>query len=297
AIGLGEVFEWASPKPLTPFEVLEKIEKSRPYLNEPFFLARGFGYVALWAGLALLLRRWSLRSDVDPAPATVLRPRFLSAAMLPVMAITINFAAWDWLMTLSPAWHSSMFGIYVFAGGFAGAVAVAILGVFAAVRAGALPAEVGESHFHALGKLLLTAVVFWAYTFYFQGMLIWIANVPEETFWYSIRSAGPWLPVFWIVAGAQFAVPFAALLSRGLKRRPAPLAAVAAWVLLAHYVDVYWIVMPHALRGRSWPSWPTLVSLAAVVGVAGLAGLLFARVRSLPIQDPRALAGLEYETK
>src|SRR5690606_31121840 len=100
------------------------------------------------------------------------RERVLSSLMLPVLALTITFAAFDWLMSLQPFWLSSIFGVYVFAGGFLAGMALLAILAYGTVRTGHLREELTGYHFHALGRLLLAFVIFWAYCAYFQAMLI-----------------------------------------------------------------------------------------------------------------------------
>jgi len=197
----------------------------------------------------------------------------LAAAGLPILGITLTFAAFDWIMSLTPAWFSAIFGLYVFAGGF-----IAALGLVAVVAPGA-PA-VGPSHTHALGKLTFAFVIFWAYMAYAQGFLIWIADKPEEVTWYLPRVGGSWGVLFVAVIAANFVLPFALLLSRDLKRHPRALAAVGAWLLVAHYLDVAWMVLPVLHPTGIRAHWLDLAALAAVGGLAAAAAS--ARLRRTP---------------
>jgi hypothetical protein len=150
-------------------------------------------------------------------------------------------------------------------------------------------------HFHSLGKFLLAFTAFWAYVAFSQFMLIWIADIPEEVPWYILRIDGGWLWVGVFLAAFHFLVPFFLLLSRDLKRSPRSLSLVAGWMLLVHWVDVYWLVMPHLHPGGPRP-W--LLDLAAFVGV-GATAVAFTVLRmrgtvALPVRDPYLEDSLRY---
>jgi hypothetical protein len=205
-------------------------------------------------------------------------------------------AAFDWQMSLDLNLASTIFGVYWFAGSFLCAVAVLVLAVVGAEKAGVLRGLVNASHYHSLGKLLLAFVVFWAYIAISQYLLIWIANIPEEVPWYILRGHGGWkaLGVFLVVF--QFAVPFFVLLSRNLKTSPRALGAVSVYLLVVHYVDVYWVVMP-ALHPEG-PR-PHFTDVTAVIGV-GAAAVAFVlwRLRgraAIPVGDPYLQESLRYD--
>jgi hypothetical protein len=151
-------------------------------------------------------------------------------------------------------------------------------------------------HFHDLGKFLFAFVVFWAYIAFSQYMLIWYANLPEETGWLLRRQTHGWGGVGLLLIAGHFALPFVALLSRVPKRMPFLLAAAAAWLLVMHAVDLYWLVMPEAS-----PSTPRLhaVDLLVLFGMGGLFVAWWAQAlaaRSLiPVRDPRLSESLHFE--
>jgi hypothetical protein len=296
ALGAGLVFPWVHPHGLDA-EMAHAVHHKEPYLNVPFFLARAAVYFAVWIGVAWLLRSWSVRQDEAGGVALTLRQRRLGTGSLPFLALTMSFAAFDWMMSLDPRFFSTIFGVYWFAGSFMGAFAVTII---AATLTRAEPDGFGHhanvDHFHALGNFLLAFTAFWAYVAFSQFMLIWIANIPEEVPWYILRIDGGWRYMGFFLAVFHFLVPFFLLLSRDLKRSPRALSLVAAWLLFVHWVDVYWLVMPHlhADGPRPW-----LLDLAAFVGVGGLAvAFTVLRMRSaapVPVADPWLDDSLRYQ--
>ncbi len=153
-----------------------------------------------------------------------------------------------------------------------------------------------DEHYHDLGKLVFAFTIFWAYIAFSQYMLIWYANIPEETAWYLARQTGQWTAVSLLLLFGHFLLPFVLLLPRFVKRRPKLFGPIAAWVLLMHYVDVYWLVMPGVSPGRV----PLhLLDLTCALGVGGLclAGTAW-RLRDrplIPLKDPRLAESLAFE--
>lgn len=295
-LGLGSLYPWLDPASIPDEHVRELVHHKEPYLNLPFFLIRTALYFAIWIGAAALLRRWSLRSDEDAALDVGVRPQALSAGALPLVGLALSFAAFDWLMSLDPTWVSTMYPLYIFAGGFVSAIALLTVLTFAADRAGLLPG-ISASHYYALGRLLFAFTIFWAYVAYFQLMLIWVANLPGEVQFYVRRSGGPWGAVSVVLAFTQFVIPFFVLLSYRLKRSPAILAAVSAWILAAHYIDVHWLVLPELARG-GFPY--HVLDVGALLAISG-ASVAFAALRLrgrrvLPINDPGLARALRYES-
>jgi hypothetical protein len=301
-VGAGTLYPWAGS--LEGFSPAERhlIAEKAAWLSVPFFVVRCLVYLAILAGLAALLARGALLQDraagTDRTLALDRRLQALSAGGLPAVALVLTFASFDLWMSLEPAWFSTVYGVYVFAGGFL--AALALVAVFSAVlRArGRLPAEVAASHHHALGKLLFAMVVFWGYIAFVQLLIVWIADLPREIGYYLRRTEGSWAAVTVALALARFVVPFAVLLSRDVKRHPRQLAAVAGLVLFGHLVDFGWLVLPVRDPGGYRPHPVDLAAFLAVGGVAVLAGLLASRGRAtVPVGDPDLARSLEYRTR
>jgi hypothetical protein len=294
--GLHTLYPWTRPETLSDEATRRLVLARRPYLDVPFFLVRAAIYLGVWAMIGTLLRRWSLARDADPAADVNARMRALSAGALPAVGVTLSFAGFDWLMSLTPDWFSTMYPVYWFAGGFVAALALLVLLTFAAQEEGYLP-EISLAHYHALGRMLLAFVIFWAYAAYFQFFLIWIANRPDEVGFFADRARGPWLVVTVVLILAQFVAPFFALLSYRLKHRPQQLAFVAAWILVAHYLDVHWLVMP-AARPRAPYHWLDLAAMLAVGGACTAFSMTRLRGRAiLPIHDPTLARAIRYQSR
>lgn len=307
-LGLRVLYPWHAPEEIADPKLRELVTHRAAYLNTPFFLGRAALYFAVWIGLAVLLRRWSLaqavRTDGHGAPRTApvpplqlkARMRALSAGGLPPLGLTLSFASYDWIMSLTPGWFSTMYGVYFFAGGFIGAIALVTLLSAGADRAGVL-GPLRPSHWHALGRLQLAFVIFWAYIAYFFFFLTWIANKPEEVTWFVPRVHTSWAAVSLLLVFGHFALPFFALLPYGPKRHRAPMAAIAVWILVVHFVDVYWLVLPALHTAGVQLHWLDLAALLAVGGAVVAFAAWRARPYPLVAADPALAAALAYESK
>jgi hypothetical protein len=268
--GLPRLYVWAKAEKDLPEDphLLKQIDHLKPYLNEPFFLARTAGYFAVWVGLAWLLNYWSRRHDETNDPKLQKRAQALSAPGLVLIAITVTFASIDWVMSLEPQWYSTifggMFGMGQVLSGFAFAVAVLLL-------LGARPPLEGvleKANLRDLGSLMLAFVMVWAYLAFSQFLLIWSANLPEEVPWYITRLTNGWSFVALALVLLHFVLPFVLLLMADLKRNRAALAGVALLVLAMRVVDLTWLIVPAFRPDEVFPY--LFLELAALVGVGGL---------------------------
>jgi hypothetical protein len=265
------------------------------YVSTPFFVARAVLYWLVLCGFAMSLRHDSIAQDRSPSVDHVLRPRRVGTGGLAILGLTFTFACFDWLAPLDGSWRSTMYGVYVSAG--AAAAGLALISVLAAParRTGRLPERVGTAHFAAIGKLFLVTIMFWAYVGFCQLLLIWIADVPAESVFYARRVAGGWATVSAVLGAVHFGVPFLCLLSWRFKRSPTRVAALGAWLLLAHYVDVYWLVVPPSDSSGPHFAWLDLAALAAIGGPCLVFATLRARtVSGVPVNDPRLERSLEF---
>jgi hypothetical protein len=175
-------------------------------------------------------------------------------------------------------------------------LAVVILTLISLQASGMLSATVTIDHYHELGKLLFGFVVFWGYIAFSQYMLIWYANIPEETVWYLARQQGPWVAVSLILLFGHLLFPFFGLLSRHVKRNKRILGFWAGWLVVLHWLDVYYLVMPQ-VQSNGLPL--GMIDLCCVVGLGllyGAGALTLAGQRPLiPVKDPRLGESLGFE--
>ena len=255
------------------------------YLNSAFFYGRAIIYFAVWLGLARLLRSVG-PSSAHPRDQRHPSSQAVSAVAFVLYAITTTFAAVDWTMSLTPPWHSTVFGLLIGTGQALSALAGGI------VCAAALAGNVDEPlrrRFHDMGNLSLALVMVWAYLGLMQFLIIWIEDLPDEIAWFLLRSQTSWSALTWFVVVAHFALPFVFLLSRRAKRAPAALAAVATLVLLACLADSFWLIVPN-FRPRGFElQWSDLGALLAIGGLwLGCLVFLIGRPAADPLRDPLA---------
>jgi hypothetical protein len=282
-LGVSSLYTWAKPEVVAADALLQK---KALYLNVPFFVLRAAFYFAAWGLLARLVSSWSRKQDGGVDPARAARLRGLSAAGLVLLSLTTTFAAVDWGMSLAPHWFSTIYGVLFIVGWTLSALAFTIV-LLSRLR--------GEEPFaralqpvtvHDLGKLLLAFTMLWAYVNFSQFLIIWSGNISEETPFYLRRLHGGWQAAAILLLVFHFALPFALLLSRPLKRSARALAGVAALMLLMQLVDLFWLIGPDLL-GHGHEHVPLRVhwmDLAAALGLGGLWLSLFAReARTAPV--------------
>ena len=266
------------------------------YLNVPFFIARFAFYALFWTVATRYFMRRSMQQDATGDEMHTVRMQQMSAPGMLLFGLTTSFVAFDMLMSLTPHWFSTIFGVYFFTGSVMSFFATMVLLLRALQRNGLLTQSITTEHFHDLGKLMFGFVFFWGYIAFSQYMLIWYANMPEETEWFQVRSTGGWIPVSLALLLGHFVIPFLGLMSRHVKRHPLALQMWALWLLGMQWLDLYWLIMPSL--GEHGPELG-LLELACWLAVGGLflAGIA-ARARGvllLPVRDPRLSESLAFE--
>ena len=291
-LGLRELYPWAGHA--AAGHATAAIEAKRAYLNVPFFLARAAAYFAVWIFLAWRFHSRSRAQDLSGDPGITVGLERLAGPAAVLFALTTTFFAFDWLMSLNPLWSSTIFGVYFFAGCVVGFFALLPVLIASLQSRGFLRHAVTMEHYHDMGKLVFAFVVFWAYIAFSQYLLMWYANLPEETVWYRVRQQGGWVFVSLLLLAGHFLLPFVALLSRYPKRRPGVLIAAAVWTLFMHWVDLYWLVKPGRVSGL-----PRAVDALCFLAVGGFvfatAALRLRTVPLVPVKDPRLDESLRFE--
>lgn len=264
-----------------------------PYLNQPFFVARSAFFFALWITMGFLLTRWSRAQDAGTGDAGTLTLRTtalrrLSAPGLILYALTVTFAATDWVMSLEPGWFSSIYGMLFIVNQCLAALALMI--VLLRLFSGTHPVSsiVGPGIFHDLGNMLLAFVILWAYMSFSQLLIIWAGNLPEEITWYVRRLDPGWRVVALILVVLHFFVPFMLLLLRRSKRSADILWKIAAGILVMRLVDLVWDMEPAFHPQGIAVHWVDLAALLAVGGLwASFALRMLKGAPLLALGDPR----------
>ena len=284
------------------------------FLNEGFFLARIAYYVVFFAVLIWFLRRSSFAQDTDRTAGHTHRLHAISAAGIPLAAVTLTMLAFDCLMALSYHWFSTMYGVWFFALSIRLALAFTVIATYRLSNGGWLDGILNQAHRHVLGCLMLAFTVFWAYISFSQYFLIYTANIPEETFWYNIREFDPvtgaknqWWGVSMYLIFGFFLLPFLTLLFYRTKIVAGRLLAVASVIFVGGLVDLWFNAVPRQINAAGTPEGfvvsPFLTSYLAVdvLAVLGFGAIVVAvllraagRHETIPVHDPRILESINY---
>lgn len=287
---LHDLFHWSHPEAVAADELLQS---KAPYLNVQFFLIRFAAIFIIWTFFAWIFTRNSRKQDISRDPKLTSINIKLAAVFMPVFAITITLTAIDWAMSLEPHWFSTIFGVYYFSGSVLAALAAITFIIVLLMEQGFLPG-LRRDHLYSLGALMFAFTNFWAYIAFSQFLLIWYANLPEETVWFLARWANGWEIVSVLLIVVRFAVPYVVLLSQDAKMDPRRLKFIAIWLLAAHLLDLYWLVMPTFAPGvtLSW-MFPGFILLAAGLVIL-LVTMTMKRYNLMPVGDPKLARGLEF---
>ena len=292
-LNLDAIYPWADPAHVADDPLMaHKLD----FLSAKWFTIRVVLYFVIWSGLALIFRRWSVRQDESGDLSYTHRSEKLAGPALLIYGLTQTFAAFDLMMSLDPHWFSTMFGVYWFAGIVAAFFALMTLLTWGLQRSGRLTKVVTVEHYNDYGRAMFAFVFFWAYIAFSQYMLIWYANIPEETGWFLRRQENGWSAVGYLLIFGHWLVPFAGLMSRFTKRRILLMAFWAVWILVMHWVDLFWLIMPE-LSPEGVPLQAMDVTMLLGLGGLYVAALaLLAGDRSLIARrDPRLAESLNFE--
>jgi hypothetical protein len=284
--GQFHVFPWADAALVEHDHVLLG---KQAYLNAPFFALRAGVFFLLWFGFSRFYVGRSLAQDRgEGGVESSAKMRRVSAPFMLAFAVSITLAAVDWLMSLAPHWFSTIFGVYVFGGMVTSGLSAIIIVALVLRKSGHLPpALVTKDHLYSLGALLFAFTCFWGYIAFSQYMLIWYANLPEETFYLAHRLEGGWLAVSLTLTFTRFVLPFLALLSRHAKTNPRVLLWVSGLILTSQLVDLYWLIMPELHTAGPQLSWQELGPPILMVALLVLYCTRFLKRHSpLAVGDP-----------
>jgi len=283
--GLGHLYHWSHPEVVAADELLKG---KSGYLNVPFFIIRTVIYFTIWSLLARYLYRASVKQDAGYVQEDVDKIKRISAGGMIVYALTVTAAAFDWLMSLDPHWYSTIFGVNYFAAGLLTFVSFLALVALVLRRSGVLKETITVEHYHDLAKLMFAFTIFWTYTNFSQYFLIWYGNIPEETIWYADRWVGSWVTISMIVLFGHFVFPFIGLMTRGSKRTLPWIGFMAIWLVVMHYIEMYWLVYPsYSEHGASF-GWQEPVTFLGIGGiVVWRIWVNLAAQATVPVSDPK----------
>lgn len=290
-LNLPKIYFWARPESLADPKIADI---AHSYLNFNGILIRAILYFVIWFGMAYFLNRWSTEQDSIAGQST-LRFRALSGLGMVIYSFAISFAVIDWVMSLQARWISTIYGLLFVAGEALSAFCFCVVIETILAKRKPMSDYLTDTEVHDHGKLMLAFVMVFAYFNFSQWLIIWAGNLPEEIPWYKARLNGGWQYVGLFLVIFHFAVPFALLLSRQLKRKAGTLVWLASWLIIMRMVDIYWHIEP-AFHSEVHLSW---VLFAILAGMGGLwMAYFFHNLRArplLPLNAPQTLRLLERE--
>jgi len=239
--GINHVYHWTHEVHHDPI-----IANKEAYLNIPFFVSRLVIYLAVWTFLTFMLRKLSKKSDVGDGLNLYNKSKTYAALFLVFFALSIVAFAWDWLMSVEAHWFSTLFGWYVLAGVIVKSFAVIII-VLAILRYLGYMDFVTTNNIHDLARYLFSFSIFWMYLWFSQFMLIWYANMPEETF-YFIKRLEDYKLLFFLNLILNFLIPFLVLVIRKFRRILWIVASIAMVVLIGQWIDQYLMIFPSSIK-------------------------------------------------
>lgn len=292
-MGMHDLYHWAHHDAVAHDEILQAKEG---FLNSGFFIGRGFFYVLSWAFLAWWFRKKSVAQDDSGAVADTALLQARSYPAIVLLGLTVSFAGVDWAMSLDPHWYSTMWGVWYFSGAMMAGFSMLALLVVAGQKCGAIGDWITKEHHHDLGKLVFAFTIFWTYIAFSQYFIIWNGNIPEETTFYAHRMGNSWESVGMLLMVGHFGVPFLLLMPRTVKRISITLGIGAAYMLVMHYFDILYCVMPvQQQHGMSLGAVDVLTMLGMGALFMGLVFRAMGSASTLPIGDPRLRESMAHQ--
>lgn len=305
----GILWKWMTPSKVAGDVIYEAKDI---YLNEFWFVVRALVYFAVWIGLAECFRRYSFTQDKDGDALWTSKSRRLAGPGLFLAAMATTFAAFDWFKGLEFHWFSTMYGVWFFAGSMRAALAVTVITVIWLASYGYLKGILNQGHRYLLGCLCFAFTVFWAYITFSQYFLIYMANIPEETFWYNIREINAtgeknsWWWVSMVIMFGHFFGPFLFLVFYNTKIRIKTLVGAAIWILcVGHLADLYFNILPGKIYDSASPVGYQIrqfgINIFDIASILGIGSLIFwgffqsmKKQEIIPIRDPRIMESINF---
>lgn len=250
AIAFGDdhtIYHWTDTHHVAEDPILNH---KKGFLNKNFFAVATFLTIGLWSLLGWKMRQLSRSLDENPITSLEGRKKYIwnntvwGALFIVVFALTVlSSTPWLWLMSIDAHWYSTMYSWYTFASTFVSGMALIALFVIYLKNNNYLE-YVNNEHLHDIGKFMFAFSVFWTYLWFSQFMLIWYANIPEETIYFKSRAQGIYSGIFWLMFIINFIAPLLILMTRGAKRNYGTVAFMAVMIIFGHWLDFYQMVFP-----------------------------------------------------
>jgi hypothetical protein len=290
-LNLHGLFEWTHSDVVQGDKVLQT---KSPYLNIGFFTIRFAVIFLIFFLFYWLFTRNSRKQDITKDQRLTSFNVKLSAPFMPIVAIGLSVLGIDWIMSLAPHWYSTIFGFYFITGTLLAGLGATTYIVVKLNENGYFQPALRSDHYYSLGALMFAFTNFWAYIAFSQFLLIWYANIPEETVWFLARWNGSWKYVSVGLIFVRFVIPYAGLLAQPAKMNPKRLKIMGLWVLFSHFFDLYWLIMP-TIDGNAFFSWFEIGFPVLVIGIIIVVFSMQVKKHNLmPIGDPKLQRGIDF---
>ena len=274
-----ELYHWSNSDLVKTDDALDW---KKGFLNKGFFAGWTVFTIVAWSLLGYKMRKLSRSLDEKPLENRESAKKYIwnntvwAAAYIVVFALTVmSSIPWLWLMSIDAHWYSTMYSWYTFSSSFVAGMSLICLFVVFLKNNGYLE-YTNEEHLHDIGKFMFAFSIFWTYLWFSQFMLIWYANIPEETTYFKPRASGAYSGVFWLMFIINFLAPLLLLMRRGSKRKYSTITFMAVLIIFGHWLDFYQMVFPGISPNRV----PLMVyDLGVALGFVGL--IMFVAGRAL----------------
>ncbi len=288
--GMKSLYEWAHPGAVAHDEL---IAHKSPYLNVPFYYIRLILIFFLWIMMIRLLRKVSLKEDIEGGMAWFHKSEHYSKILIFILALTVSLSAIDWVKSIDVHWFSTLFALKNFVASFYHGVSILILIVLILHTRGYFSFLNGY-HLHDFSRYIFMLAIVWGYFWFAQFMLIWFGNIPEETVYYVKRWETGWKALFFIEILINWFIPFAVLLPKRTSRSKPVIFAVILVLIIGHYVDLYMQIMP----GTTGVLQFGFIEAGIFLGYAGLFALVtgywLSKAPLIPSNHPYLSESLEH---
>jgi hypothetical protein len=285
---LNHLFTWMTPGTVDPtsenYDAI--VDGKSGWMNATGFLVRSIAYLLIWNAYRFFIRISSIKEDTANDGNKTYKKNFTASVIfLFLFMITESMMSWDWIMGLDPHWFSTLFGWYVLSTLLVSALTVIAFFTIYFRSKGALPG-VNDSHIHDLAKFMFGFSIFWTYLWFSQFMLIWYANIPEETTYFVARFTEYKLPFLAMVV-MNFVFPILLLLNSDFKSRPWFIFIGGFVILVGHYIDVFIMIMPATVGSQWYFGVPEISAISFFIGLMIYTTLnSFSKVSPIPKGNP-----------
>jgi len=242
------------------------------FLNPTFFVIWTTATIGLWSFLGWRIRQLSKQADEvemnnETGAKFILKGTVRAALFTVWFGLTVGSTIpWLWMMSIDAHWYSTMYSWYTFASSFVAGMSLVALWLIYLKNKGYMELT-SQEHLHDIGKFMFAFSIFWTYLWFSQYMLIWYANIPEETVYFKHRVQGPYKGVFFFNLIINFLCPLLILMKRSAKRNYTLVTFMAVLIIFGHWIDFYQMVMGSLMKEHVELGWLDFGILTFFVGM------------------------------